>query len=340
MEYDLAKASAIAHSNIALIKYWGRSAKFPPELNMPLNDTISMTKRGVTHDTALTTHTTIEFSPHLDYDEAVINDEPADERTMDRICFIINALRKQVKMDWSFFLRSYNDFPTQAGLASSASGFAALTLAATEALQLNVSKQALSRIARLGSGSACRSIHGGIVFAHRGESHETAFAEQLCAPDDFDIAAVIAVVDQHPKKITSDVGHDLAKTSLFNDVRIEQSQIHAIRIKRAVLGKDFATVGQVAELNCLMMHAVMMTSSESLLYWQPATLAVIHRIHALREEGIECYFTIDAGPNVHCLCQYNDIERVQQAIQDVKGVLKTFVAIPGGDAYITEAHLF
>ncbi len=340
MNQQTAKASAIAHSNIALVKYWGRSPQFPVELNMPLNDTISMTKRGVTHDTALTTHTTIEFSPYLDYDEAQLNDDSVDERTMQRIKFIIDALRKQMGIDWRFYLRSRNDFPTEAGLASSASGFAALVMAATAALDISVSKEVLSRIARLGSGSAARSIHGGIVICYKGESHETAYAEQLCAPDDFDMVAVIAIINREKKEVPSDTGHELAKTSPLDDVRIEQSQLHAIRVKRAILGRDFSTVGQVAELNCLMMHSVMMTSSEPLFYWQPGTVAVIQRVRQLRRQGVECYFTIDAGPNVHCLCRYEDLETVQAAIQELDDVKDTIVAVQGGDAYITETHLF
>ena len=98
MDQKTAKASAIVHSNIALVKYWGRSSKFPAELNMPLNDTVSMTKRGISDDSTLSTHTTIEFSPHLDYDEVQINDNPADDRTTERIKFIINALKKNAGM--------------------------------------------------------------------------------------------------------------------------------------------------------------------------------------------------------------------------------------------------
>jgi len=241
---------------------------------------------------------------------------------------------------YKFKMVSQNDFPTQAGLASSASAFAALAMAAADALGLEFSREDLSKIARLGSGSAARSIHGGFVYCHQGDSHKTSFAEQICTTDCFDMNAVIAIVDADKKRITSDEGHELAHTSPFNDIRIQISQQQAQEIKKLILENKFEAVGQMAEANCLYMHSVMMTSQPSLIYWQPATLSIVKTIQQLRNQGLPCYFTIDAGPNVHCLCQAKNLNELQQLINGIEGVQRTILVRPAEDAYVMKEHLF
>lgn len=334
------KSSAIAHANIALIKYWGRSQHHDPGLNIALNDTVSMTKFGLTDGIHLQTHTTIEFSPDFDEDIAVVERQKITGRQRERIIRVVDPLRAMATIEYKFKMQSHNDFPTQAGLASSASAFAALALAAAAALGLKLSREDLSKIARLGSGSAARSIHGGFVYCHKGNSHETSLAEQICAADCFDMNAVIAVVDAGKKEITSDEGHHLANTSPFNEIRIQQSQQQAQQIRSLILENDFNAVGQMAESNCLYMHAVMMTSQPALFYWQPTTLTIIKRIQQLRKEGFPCYFTIDAGPNVHCLCESKNMAELQQIIEMIEGVKTTIRAKPAEDAYVTKEHLF
>ncbi len=334
------KSSAIAHSNIALIKYWGRSQAHDPNLNIPLNDTVSMTKYGLSDEIHLQTHITIEFSP--DYDEDMVSIEGLEiaGRQRERIIRVVDHLRAMAKIEYKFRMASHNDFPIQAGLASSASAFAALALAAADALSLQFSREELSKIARLGSGSAARSIHGGFVYFHKGNSHETAFAEQICNRDCFDMNAVIAVVDVGKKEITSDEGHQFAHTSPFNEIRIQKSQQQAREIRKLILENKFDAVGQIAEANCLYMHSVMITSQPSLFYWQSTTLNIIKTIQQLRREGLPCYFTIDAGPNVHCLCQSKKMSELQQIIEKIEGVKKTILVKPAGDAIVTNQHLF
>jgi len=334
------KSSAIAHSNIALIKYWGRSREHDPNLNIPLNDTVSMTKYGLTDGIHLQTHTTIELSPDYDKDIVTVEGQEITGRHLERIIRVIDHLRALANIDYPFKMVSQNDFPTQAGLASSASAFAALAIAAANALGLKFSREDLSKIARLGSGSAARSIHGGFVYCHKGSSHETSFAEQICTRDCFDMNAVIAIVDMGKKEITSDEGHNLAHTSPFNHIRIQKSQQQAKKIKKLILENDFNAVGQMAEANCLYMHSVMMTSQPSLFYWQSATLNIIKTIQKLRIEGLPCYFTIDAGPNVHCLCQSKNMHELQKLIEQIDGVEKTILVRPADDAYVTKEHLF
>lgn len=334
------KSSAIAHSNIALIKYWGRSGRHEPELNIPLNDTVSMTKYGLSDDIHLQTQTTIEFSAEYEEDFIRVGDEILMGRHRERIVSLVNHLRTLAKVDYKFKMISRNDFPTQAGLASSASAFAALTMAAADALNLHLSKKELSQCARLGSGSAARSIHGGFVYCYAGNSHDSAYAEPICNRDCFDMNAVIAVVDEGKKDVTSDQGHFLAPTSPFNEIRIQMSQQQAPAIRAWILENDFDKVGQIAETNCLFMHSVMMTSQPSLFYWQPTTLRIIKSIQKFRDQGFSCYFTIDAGPNVHCLCQSKNLHELQQLIQKIEGVRKTILVRPADDSFITKNHLF
>lgn len=334
------KSSAIAHSNIALIKYWGRSRGHNPTLNIPLNDTVSMTKLGLDADIRLRTHTTIEFSSDYELDSIVVGNELVGGRHRERIVHLVDLLRQRAKIDYRFRMLSRNDFPTQAGLASSASAFAALTLAAAAALGLNLSKRELSQFARLGSGSAARSIHGGFVYCYAGDSHETAYAEQICPEDCFDMNAVIALVDDSRKVITSDEGHYLASTSPFNDLRIQYSQQQALETRRLILENNFEAVGQIAETNCLYMHTVMMTSQPALFYWQPTTLRIIKTIHKIREQGLPCYFTIDAGPNVHCLCRGQNMAELQRIVGNIEGVKRTILVKPAPDASLTDDHLF
>lgn len=335
------KASAIAQSNIALIKYWGNWNKVSPELNIPLNDSVSMTKYGLSENTHLQTHTTIKFSKDFKENEALLNNNFLKGRDMERILKIINPLKKFKKIDYKFKMMSFNDFPTQAGLASSAAGFAALTIAAAKALNLDLTKEKLSTVARLGSGSAARSIHGGFVYWHRGISHETSFAEQICGPYDFDINAIIVLIDEGRKDVTSDLGHELAKTSIFNTIRAKKSHEQADEIKSAILDDDFKKVGTIAEKNCIYMHTVMMTSDPALFYWSPHTLRVIKNILYIRKsENLDCYFTIDAGPNVHCLCRPESIEYIQNMLKNIEGIEKTILVKPANDSYITNEHLF
>ncbi len=340
------KSSAIAHSNVALVKYWGRSLTIDKELNIPLNDNVSLTKDTLHEGIRLQTHTTIEFNENFEIDVAFLKNEsgslePLVGRQLNRIQNVVNPLRNLKKIDYHFKMVSENDFPTQAGLASSASAFAALAIATADALNVELSKEKLSTYARIGSGSAARSIHGGFVYWHRGNSHESSFAEQICGPEEFELGGVIAIIDKERKDITSDVGHESASTSIFNDLRIDKSQEQASEIKRAILEDDFTSVGRIAEENCKYMHAVMMTSTPPLFYWKPNTLRVIKEVMRMRiREGIECYFTIDAGPNVHCLCRPEDRQEVQKLLEGIDGVNDTILIKPAEDSFTTTQNLF
>jgi len=334
------KSSAVASPNIAFIKYWGRSQSHNRGLNIPSNDSVSMTKKGSEKGIRLQTHTTIDFSDCYEEDTAILDGHNLRGRGMERILNVVNPLRQRAGVDYRFRMMTTNDFPTGAGLASSAAGFAALAVATVAALGLDLSKEQISTYARLGSGSAARSVHGGFVYWHRGDSHETSFAEQVCDPDDFDLNAVIAIVHEGKKGVTSDTGHQSAGTSIFNKARVMASQEQAGEIRDALLDDDFARVGQIAEKNSFYMHAVMMTSEPPLFYWHPDTLRVIKMVHRMRGEGLKGYLSIDAGPNVHVLCRPEDAQEVEKALERIEGVDRTITAEPGDDAHVVKDHLF
>lgn len=344
------KSSALAHPNIALIKYWGRDPNQPSYLNIPTNDSISMTKDTIRNEKSnidLITHTTIEFSENYNEDSGFLESMngliPFNDFQLKRIKKVVNPLRGLAETKLNFKMISKNKFPTGAGLASSASAFAALATCTNEALNLNLNKKKLSTYARLGSGSAARSIHGGFVYWNKGNSHETSYAEQLCEWNEFDIAAVIAVINRGEKEIPSDVGLSSAHSSVFNQIKIKESQKQAIQIKNAIEDNDFTTVGKIAEKNCLYMHSVMMTSDPPLFYWNPDTLKVIKTIiNRRKNEGAEFYFTIDAGPNIHCLCRIEDLDVAQNMVHEIgipeHNILKVKQAEFGSK--ISNQHLF
>lgn len=333
------KSSAIAHSNIALIKYWGRSGVHDSGLNIPSNDSVSMTTLGVSDDIHLQTHTTIDFSDVYEKDTAFLEGAILTGRTMERVLKVINPLRKVVDVSHKFKMMSRSDFPIQAGLASSASGFAALAIAAVDALGIDFSKEEISTFARLGSGSAARSIHGGFVYWSQGSSHETSFARQICDLDGFGMSAVIAILHEGKKDVTSDVGHQSAHTSPFDRVRTSISQKQAKDIEKAILDDDFSEVGKISDESSRYMHAIMMTSDPPLFYWHPNTLKLIKLLQKTRE-SLECYSTVDAGPNVHCLCRQEDAYELQKILDETGYVEKTIAVRPADDSHVTKAHLF
>ncbi len=334
------KASAVSHSNIALIKYWGRQDDGGRGLNLPLNDNVSMTKEGISGGSRLQSHTTVEFSGSMEKDTMALEGREISGRELERVRLVIDPLRRMAGVESHFRIGSVNDFPTAAGLASSAAGFSALALASSSALGLDLTREELSTWARLGSGSAVRSLHGGFVYWHKGSSHETSFAEKVCEGDHFSLNAVIVIVNEGRKGVSSDIGHEYAHTSPFNAIRADLSRKEALLVRSAILDDDLRTVGSIAERNSKYMHAVMMTSDMPLFYWQGETLKVIRSVHAMRERGLEVYFTIDAGPNVHCLCRPEDAPEVQKEMEGGGHVLRTIIARPAKDPHTVDEHLF
>jgi diphosphomevalonate decarboxylase len=307
------QATARAHPNIALVKYWGRTDE---ALNLPATSSLSMTMGGVM------TTTTVSVESGLPRDELVLDGKPASEQARERVARHLGRLRALPReagkgpRPAAEFCRvtSRNNFPQGSGLASSASAFAALTWAANAAMGLGLDARACSVQARMGSGSAARSCFGGWVVWHAGQRSEDSFAEAVAGPEQLDVVDLVAVVSAEHKKVGSSEGHGLAGTSPLHAARVAAVPRILEQALRALQAKDLATLGGLAELDALLMHAVMMTSTPSLLYWQPGTMRVLHAVRGWREEGARCWSTIDAGPNVHILTHAQDAGRVEKGL--------------------------
>jgi diphosphomevalonate decarboxylase len=321
------KATAVACANIAFIKYWGKQGA---ELNLPANSSLSMNLDR------LTTVTTVEFSP--DYDDDVVILDGREERggSKQRVVAHLNRVRAMAGLQNRARVISQNSFPVGAGLASSASSFAALSLAASRAAGLELSQRELSILARLGSGSACRSIPGGFTEWAAGTSSEDSFAKQIAPPKHWELRDVIAIVSRAKKRVGSTEGHALAPSSHLYQARVASVADRLPKARTALLKKDLATLGRLIEEDAISMHAVMMTSRPPIYYWLPGSIQLIHEVQKWRAEGLEVYFTFDAGPNVHLICQAADQAEVERRLGDIKEVLEVIVSGPGSGAQIIE----
>lgn len=318
------RATAKAHTNIALIKYWGKRNE---ELILPTNSSLSVTLDG------FYTKTTVHFKEDLDKDIFTLNDEIITGIPYERVTKYLDLFREYSgKKDLYAEVTSFNAVPTAAGFASSASGFAALAAATQKALQLNLSDEELSRFTRRGSGSACRSIYGGFVEWKMGEKEDgsDSFAVQIVPQEHWDIRVAAVVVTAKEKDVSSRVGMKrTVDTSVFYDGWLKSVGQDLNNIKEAIMEKDFEKVGSIAEANCLKMHATTLGANPPFTYWQDTTMTVMETVQALRKEGIPAYFTIDAGPNVKVLYLPEDEEKVINRLKETMGVTEVIVSKVG-----------
>lgn len=319
--------SAIACANIAFIKYWGNRSD---SLRLPDNGSISMNLDG------LTTRTHVHFSSDFKGDELLLNGKTIDGAPLIRVSNFIDHFRKMTDIGYFTRIESENNFPTGAGIASSASAFAALTLAAANALGLDLSERELSRTARLGSGSACRSISSGFVEWHAGKSDEDSYAESIAPPDHWNLVDCIAILSSSEKKHGSTEGHHLAHSSPLQRARVADATRRLEICRKAILEKDFSRFSDIVELDSNLMHAVMMTSKPPLIFWLPATLEIMQAVSNWREAGLPCCYTIDAGPNVHILCPQEHAIEVTDRLRQMKSVQYVLTAKPGNKAQVIE----
>jgi diphosphomevalonate decarboxylase len=202
-------------------------------------------------------------------------------------------------------------------------------LAASTAAGLNLDEKALSRLARRGSGSASRSVPAGFVEWQAGEDDQSSFSFSISSPDHWELVDCIAIVSQEHKATGSQDGHLLAKTSLLQDVRVADTSRRLDLCRNAILKRDFEAFADTVELDSNLMHSVMMTSQPQLIYWQPATLAVMWAVGEWRKKGTPVCFTIDAGPNVHVITLGDYSSRVIADLIQIPGVKKVLVSRPG-----------
>jgi len=284
----------------------------------------------------LITRTIVNYDPSLLQDQFRLNGESTTDEALERVSILLNRVRQLANISTFARVESNNNFPTSVGIASSASGFAALSLASSKAAGLELDEKELSRLARTGSGSACRSIPGGFVEWHAGDEDADSYAYSIASPSHWNLADCITIVSQEEKPISSSVGHALAETSILQAARIADAPHRLNLCRAAILACDFDQLAEVVELDSNLMHAVMFTSTPPLLYWQPATVAIMHAVQSWRKEGLPVCYTIDAGPNVHVLCLGEQVEMIVERIQQLPGVTQVLTAHPGGPAMLEE----
>jgi diphosphomevalonate decarboxylase len=327
-------ATAVAGTNIALVKYWG---KRDAALNLPATGSLSLTLDR------LGARTRVAFDGgDGGRDRVTLNGGPADEKTATRISAFLDRVRDRAGTRARATVVTDNSVPTASGLASSASGFAALAVAAARAAGLELAAVELSALARLGSGSAARSIFGGFVEMARGSRADgaDAAAHPLEEGLGWDVRLVVAITATGEKSIGSTAAMArTARTSPYYEAWIRSVDGDLAAARAAIAARDLPALGAVAERSALRMHASALAADPPILYWNPVTIAALTRVRALREEtpATEVFFTIDAGPHVKALCAAADATRVAAELAAVPGVLETIIAAPGPGARIVEA---
>lgn len=324
------KTTAIAPSNIAFTKYWGRKDEL---LRLPENGSISMSLSN------LLTTTTVEFSLQQE-DQITINGNGIEEGEAERIIKHLDRVRQIAGIETKARVVSNNNFPTGTGLSSSASGFAALTLAASKAASLDLSQKDLSILARQGSGSACRSIPSGFVEWLDGNSSDTSYATQIFPPDYWDIADVAAVVSVGKKEVSTSTGQQSAKSSPFMDVRKAHMKEKNELTKQLIKDRNFKEFGELIEAEALELHSIMLTQRPALIYWTPGTLRIMKLTGLWRAEGIPVYFTINTGQDIHLICEAKNVNKVKDKLKEIEEIKDIIVNTPGEGTRLSQNHLF
>jgi len=329
-----AAAVAEAHPNIALAKYWGKLAEGP---NLPAVPSLSLTLAG------MVTRTAVRLESSLTGDELTLDGEATAGRPVERVAQLLDLVwhgsegadgpRPAVAVD------SRNDFPTAAGLASSASAFAALAVAANAALGAGRSVEELSSMARQVSASAGRSLFGGFVELPAGRAGDGWLPAQPLAPaDHWALRLLVAVTAVGPKTVSSTEGMNrTAATSPYYDAWVAGAAASCQQIREAVLARDLATLGPAMEASALRMHAAALGAAPPLLYWNGATVEVMTTVQRLRAAGAEAYFTIDAGPHVKVITPAAQADQVAAELALVEGVHRVITTAPGGPARLVAA---
>ena len=307
--------TAYAHPNIALVKYWGKQEK---PGNLPATPNLSISLAG------LTTVTHVSDAPS---DTFILNSKETSDPKLVRW---LEALRGTFDVP-PLQIDSGNDFPTSAGLASSASGFAALITAINAHCDLGLNQEMCSEWARVGSASAARSIFGGFVALVPPQWQAIPMAKR----DDWPLEVVVAVTSNEPKSVNSGEGMERSRlTSPYYNAWVRDATTDFAAASEAIERRDFPSLAAVAELNCLKMHSIMLTSQPTLSYWTPASIACMDRVRSLREEGHDVFFTVDAGPQIKAVCLPASADAVASALSETPGVLEVIRSSLGEGARV------
>ena len=299
------KGKARAYTNIALIKYWGKKNE---ELILPMNNSLSLTLD------AFYTETEVIFSDSYMVDEFYLDGTLQDEKATKKVSQFLDLFRKEAGLSLKASVISQNFVTTAAGLASSASGLAALAGACNTALKLGSDDLSLSRFARRGSGSACRSIFGGFVEWEKGHDDLSSYAKPVPS-DSFedDLAMVFVLINDQKKEVSSRNGmRRTVETSSFYQGWLDSVEGDLYQLKQAIKTKDFQLLGETMERNGLKMHGTTLAAQPPFTYWSPDSLKAMDAVRQLRKQGIPCYFTMDAGPNVKVLVENSHLSEVQE----------------------------
>ena len=307
--------TAHAHPNIALVKYWGKQEK---PGNLPATPNLSISLAG------LTTVTHVSDAPS---DTFILNSKETSDPKLVRW---LEALRGTFDVP-PLQIDSGNDFPTSAGLASSASGFAALITAINAHCVLGLNQEMCSEWARVGSASAARSIFGGFVALVPPQWQAIPMAKR----DHWPLEVVVAVTSNEPKSVNSGEGMERSRlTSPYYNAWVRDATTDFAAASEAIERRDFLSLAAVAELNCLKMHSIMLTSQPTLSYWTPASIACMDRVRSLREEGHDVFFTVDAGPQIKAVCLPASADAVASALSETPGVLEVIRSSLGEGARV------
>lgn len=324
------KATAVAPSNIAFIKYWGKKDEI---LRLPENGSISMNLSN------LLTTTTVEFSEKYKEDDITINGNK-DKKERDRVINHLDRVRKLANCKTKAKVVSENNFPTGTGLSSSASGFAALSMAAAVAAGLTLSEKDLSILARFGSGSACRSIPDGFTEWLDGSTSDTSYATSIFSVDYWDICDVVVIVSEEKKDIATTEGQKSATSSPFFPVRLSNIKDKIENIKKYIQQKDFQKFGELVEAEALELHAIMLTSTPSLIYWLPETIRIMKLVKKWRSQGLAVYFTVNTGQDIHLIVEDKNVNALVKVLKDAESTKNIIVNHPSRGARLLTKDLF
>jgi phosphomevalonate decarboxylase len=320
------KSTAVAHPIQGLIKYHGLKDEVK---RIPYHDSISVCAAG------LQTVTTVEFDQKLKTDSITINDKAVTGRDKERAKTVLDTLRQLAHSQLHARVVSKNSIVQGKGIGFSASGFAALGLAASKALGLELDYITLSEAVRLGAGSATRSLAGGFAQWYADKNGKS-YAEQIANPKHLDFKMVIVPI---PSELKTEEAHKEAVTSPLFEARLKYVNAMVEEMKKAIRNKDIAFIGRLAEEDTLNLHAITMTSRSRLLYWEPETLLVIKEVIRLRKEGVQAWFSIDTGPSVFINTYPEHIDQIASRMQEL-GFSNVVVSEVGDKARIIISSSF
>ena len=319
-----------AYTNIAFIKYWGKENE---ELMIPMNNSLSLTLD------AFYTDTQVSFSPELAQDELYIDGELQDDKSLNKAKVILDLVRKQADITDFAKIDSINHVPTAAGLASSASGLAALAGAASLAAGLDLSKTDLSRLARRGSGSASRSIYGGFAEWQKGSNDLDSYAVPIDDAD-WDIGMIFIIVDDNRKDISSTEGmRRVVETSPYYEGWVQSTAEDLKEIKQAISDRNFVRIGEISESSAMKMHALNLSAQPPFNYWSPDSITAMRKVEELRDLGYPVYLTMDAGPNVKLICKQSQLDEIHKHLLNDYRSDQLVVARPGPGIQVIEENV-